>query len=281
MRNFAEVAGIRLRSRIRPDAGGRDAFNLWLRRPVVAAVLAMFVLGVPAAAGLLIRSESINAQALAAQARANQELQSRVDSLEARVNSRPDWTAIVRRVEPSVFTIDTAGGLGSAWAARADASGSDLITNFHVIADGWNAGDTTIDVRQGDQTIKGIVTRVDRNDDLAVVHVAKRFAALPVAAARPELGSTVMAVGSPLGLGGSLSIGVVSGFRSVYGSDYVQFSAPISPGNSGGPVVDGRGRVVAVAAAKFEGSGVEALSLAIPVQTVCTMVVICVESPND
>jgi putative serine protease PepD len=84
-----------------------------------------------------------------------------------------------------------------------------------------------------------------------------------------------MAVGSPLGLAGSLSIGVVSGYRSIDGSDYVQFSAPISPGNSGGPVVDGQGRVVALAAAKFEGAGVEALSLAIPVQTVCTMLVSC------
>jgi putative serine protease PepD len=85
-----------------------------------------------------------------------------------------------------------------------------------------------------------------------------------------------MVVGSPLGLGGSVSVGVVSGFRSLEGSDYVQFSAPISPGNSGGPVVDARGRVVAVASAKFEGPGVEALSLAIPIQMVCAMAVECV-----
>jgi putative serine protease PepD len=279
MRNFAGVAGIRLGSGIRPGAGGRR-LNLRLRRMALVALLAAVVLGVPAAAGLIIRSERINAQALAAQTRANQELRSRVASLEARVNAQPDWTAIVRRVEPSVLTIDTSTGLGSAWVAHTDSTGSDLITNFHVIADQWNAGHTTVDVRQSDQTIKGVITRVDRNDDLAVVHVAKQFAALPTAPMRPELGSTVMAVGSPLGLDGSLSIGLVSGFRSVDGSDYVQFSAPISPGNSGGPVVDGRGRVVAVAAAKFEGSGVEALSLAIPVQTVCTMVVACQESLN-
>ena len=84
-----------------------------------------------------------------------------------------------------------------------------------------------------------------------------------------------MVVGSPLGLGGSVSVGVISGFRSVEGSDYIQFSAPISPGNSGGPVVDARGRVVAVASAKFEGPGIEALSLGIPVQTACTAAVVC------
>ncbi len=58
-------------------------------------------------------------------------------------------------------------------------------------------------------------------------------------------------------------------------SDYIQFSAPISPGNSGGPVLDRQGHVVAVVAAKFEGDGVEGLSLAIPVQTVCTTEITC------
>ena len=72
-----------------------------------------------------------------------------------------------------------------------------------------------------------------------------------------------------------MTLGVVSGFRSLDGSDYVQFSAPISPGNSGGPVIDAHGQVVAVASAKLVGTGVEALSLAIPVQVVCLTLVTC------
>ena len=278
MTHFAGVTGIRIRSGIRPDAGGRGAMKFRLR-PAVAALLAAVVVGAPAA-GLIVRSERINAQAIAAQARANKELQQRIASLEARIDAQPDWVAIVRRVEPSVLVVETSNGLGSAWVAHSDAAGSELVTNFHVVADEWKAGDTAVDVKQGDQTIRGVITRVDSNDDLAIVHVAQRFGALPTAVSRPELGATVMAVGSPLGLAGSLSIGVVAGYRSIDGSDYVQFSAPISPGNSGGPVVDGRGRVVAVTAAKFEGSGVEALSLAIPVQTVCTMLVAC-ETSTD
>jgi len=55
----------------------------------------------------------------------------------------------------------------------------------------------------------------------------------------------------------------------------MQFSAPISPGNSGGPVVDGQGRVVAVASAKLVGEGVEGLSLGIPVEVVCASLVTC------
>lgn len=77
-----------------------------------------------------------------------------------------------------------------------------------------------------------------------------------------------------------MSVGVVSGYRSLEGSDYMQFSAPISPGNSGGPVVDGQGRVVAVASAKLIGDGVEGLSLGIPVQTVCAALVVCGVAPS-
>jgi len=84
-----------------------------------------------------------------------------------------------------------------------------------------------------------------------------------------------MAVGSPLGLDGTISVGVVSGYRSLDGSDWMQFSAPISPGNSGGPVVDANGRVLAVASAKLVGTGVEALSLGIPVKAVCGGLVGC------
>jgi len=279
MSDFVGVAGIRTRSVIRPDAGGRGVtFGL---RPVMAAVMAVVVIGIPAAvANVIIRDERANQQALAAQARDNQELRQRITSLEARFNAQPDWTMIVQRVEPSVLTIETPTGLGSAWVAHADSTGSDLVTNFHVVADAWDARQSEVDVKQRDRTIKGVISRVDRDNDLAIVHVTDQFTALPAAVSRPELGSTVMAVGSPLGLAGSLSIGVVSGYRSIDGSDFLQFSAPISPGNSGGPVVDGYGRVVAVAAAKFEGTGVEALSLAIPVQTVCTMLVACERSPG-
>jgi len=123
--------------------------------------------------------------------------------------------------------------------------------------------------------MKGTIVRIDRDDDLALVHIGAHVAPLEVATERPQIGSTVMAVGSPLGLGGSVSVGIVSGFRSLGGSDFVQFSAPISPGNSGGPVVDAKGQVVGIATAKLVGDGVEALGLAIPGQTACLRLVEC------
>ena len=84
-----------------------------------------------------------------------------------------------------------------------------------------------------------------------------------------------MAVGSPLGLGSTVTLGVISGFRSLEGSDYVQFSAAISPGNSGGPVVDRDGRVIGVARAKLVADGAEGLGFAVPIDTVCSTVLSC------
>ena len=209
---------------------------------------------------------------LAAQQQSINELEKRLDTTQV------DWPAVAQTVEASVVTVEAGDSLGSAWVAHADTPGSDLVTNFHVVADQWSAGSAAVQVRQGDSTWPGTVVRVDRNDDLAIVHVSRRLPVLTVAPQRPRLGTTVMAVGSPLGLDGTISIGVVSGYRSLEGSNYLQFTAAISPGNSGGPVIDARGRVVAIAAAKFSGVGVEDLSLGIPVTVACDSVVVCTVS---
>jgi S1-C subfamily serine protease len=207
------------------------------------------------------------------------QLQTRIAGLEVHFGSQPDWPSVAAQVESSVAIIATSHSLGSAWVAHSDASGSELVTNFHVIAESWSSGNAKVDVRRDDRTLPGTIVRVDPANDLAVIRVTQRWTALTSVADRPKLGTTVMAVGSPLGLSGTISIGVVSGFRSLDGSDYIQFSAPISPGNSGGPVVDGRGRVVGVASAKLVGSGVEALSLAIPVHVACLKLVACTLAP--
>jgi putative serine protease PepD len=267
------LAGIRS-IRIRPAAAGRRRLRDLPRWAVVAAVALLLMLAAPAVGlGLALST-------LSSQQRALDGLRAEVHGLQAKVDAQPDWTAIAQKAEPSVFTIETSFGLGSGWVAHAGPTGSELVTNFHVIAEAWSAGVVNVDVRQGDRSLKGTIARVDSNDDLAVIRVAEILPVLRTAPGRPGLAEAVMVIGSPLGLGGSVSAGVISGFRSLEGSDYVQFSAPISPGNSGGPVVDARGRVVAVASAKFEGSGIEALSLGIPVQTACSMVVACLVSPE-
>lgn len=212
---------------------------------------------------------------LAAERQTITQLRERISTLEGRLGSQPDWPAVASHVEASVVIVATSHSLGSAWVAHSDANGSDLVTNFHVIEDAWSSGTAEVEVRRDDRIMRGTIVRASPSNDLAVVHVAERLMALTSVDDRPKLGTAVMAVGSPLGLNGTISIGVVSGFRSLGGSDYIQFSAPISPGSSGGPVVDSSGRVVAVTTAKLVGGGFEALSLAIPVHVACLELVVC------
>src|SRR2546423_8462740 len=164
-------------------------------------------------------------------------MQAEINARAQRDAEQANWSQLAARTEPSVFTIVTEAGLGSGWVVRSDVSGSDLVTNFHVVAEALATGFQTVDVVQADRTLKGTVVRTDRTDDLAVVHVQERLAPLKPSAVRPRLGTTRVVGGSPPGLGGSISLGLGSGFRRIERSDYVQVSAPLSPGSRSGPVV--------------------------------------------
>jgi putative serine protease PepD len=245
-----------------------------LNRLGVASMVAALALGAAAGADQ-VRMSRTDAQALAVQAQTIARLQAEVNALSA---NEPDWAAVAARLQGSVVTVETDEGLGSGWVAHADASGSQIVTNLHVVADALDRGETNIQVTQFDRTMPADVTRIDRLDDLAVLHVARQLKPLPTAALRPSVGTAVMDLGSPLGLKGTVSVGVVSAYRSIFGSDYLQFTAAISPGNSGGPVVDGAGRVVGIATAKLVYEGAESLGFAIPVQIACSAIVECAQA---
>jgi S1-C subfamily serine protease len=77
-----------------------------------------------------------------------------------------------------------------------------------------------------------------------------------------EIGETVYAIGSPVGLEGTFSNGIVSGFRNVGGQRLIQITAPISPGSSGGPVANSKGDVIGVAVATLKDG--QNLNFAVP-----------------
>jgi len=134
-------------------------------------------------------------------------------------------------------------GQGSGFVATNDGL---VVTNYHVVK---GCASLTV-LLEGNKTldVAGIAA-VDPDGDLALVKTGGALPApLQVAAGGlPEVGSRTYAIGNPLGLTNTLSEGLVSGLRKESDSlTFIQTSAPISPGSSGGPLVDEEGRVLGV-----------------------------------
>jgi hypothetical protein len=105
---------------------------------------------------------------------------------------------------------------------------------------------------------------IDDTHDLAIVAV-NGLKAPPLAVAdssQVAVGDEVFAVGNPQGLEGTFSQGIISAVRRVGGDTILQITAPISPGSSGGPILNNSGKAIGIAVATFTGG--QNLNLAIP-----------------
>ena len=168
--------------------------------------------------------------------------------------------SIAQLVSPSVVSLEVkslaGGGTGSGSIIRTTSSISYIVTNNHVIDDAATSGTIDVELNNGDVLVGTIVGR-DPEYDLAVVSVKKGN--LPVIAqgdsSAVAVGDAVVAFGSPLGLSGTVTSGIVSALNRpvTTGSvsitsyiDAIQTDAAINPGNSGGPLVDSQGRIVGV-----------------------------------
>ncbi|HEX4512091.1 MAG TPA: trypsin-like peptidase domain-containing protein [Polyangiaceae bacterium] len=187
-------------------------------------------------------------------------------------------TGAVDKVGPSVVSI-TVGrrgrfgqGAGSGVVIAPDGF---VLTNAHVV-DG--AGRVEITLHDG-KTVEARPVGGDRSTDLAVVRIAASdLEHVRIGGERDLLrGQLVVAVGNPLGFESTVSAGVVSATgRSLRGSDgrlvenLVQHTAPLNPGNSGGPLVDFRGHLVGVNTAIIAFA--QGMSFAIPSETVSWVV---------
>lgn len=148
--------------------------------------------------------------------------------------------------------------LGSGFLVR----DGEITSNLHVV-EGAARGYAKLVGQTTKYDIEGI-TAVDPERDLVVLKISAAHAqALSLGNSDGvEVGEPVYAVGNPQGLEGTFSQGIVSGIRQVGSDKLLQITAPISPGSSGGPVLDGKGQVVGVSVATFKGG--QNLNFAIP-----------------
>jgi len=158
-------------------------------------------------------------------------------------------------------------GQGSGVFTKPDGT---LITNDHVIKDMVFA---TAKISSGAYfKLQGIVAE-DKNHDIAVLKFD--------ATGNPYMemgdsdsihqGDSVKAIGAPIGLENTVSAGIISNVKRQYnGQDYIQFTAPISPGNSGGGLFDNAGNIIGLTAASIEQQDVNTqnLNLAVPINLV-------------
>ena len=195
------------------------------------------------------------------------------------------YRGAVARVSPSVVTVYSAhakkGARGKASKTIVNGLGSgvvidrdgDIVTNYHVVQDA-----TELEVALADGTVlPARVLGVDPESDIALLHV-DATGLQPIAIADIEdvqPGDVVLAIGNPLGIGQSVSQGIVSavvrrGARPV--ENFIQTDAAINPGNSGGALVDTAGRLMGINAVILSHSGgSEGIGFAIPVDLVQTV----------
>ena len=166
--------------------------------------------------------------------------------------------AIASRVLPSVVSISTrsrsGGGTGTGFVIRSDGY---ILTNNHVVESVLRNGMLNVSFNDG-KVVRGKIVGVNPAYDLAVIKVSRTgVPALQFGdSEKVQVGDTVIAIGSPLGLSGTVTSGIISAKnRAVTAGDgqgegsfinALQTDAAINPGNSGGPLVDRSGAVVGV-----------------------------------
>jgi 2-alkenal reductase len=166
------------------------------------------------------------------------------------------FTTIYAQINPGVVSIRTTNDEGSGWVYSGDGY---IVTNDHVVN-----GETTVEVdfASGTKT-SGKVVGTDAYSDLAVIQVdvaAAELHPLPMGdSSIVQVGQTVIAIGNPFGLNGTMTTGIISALgRSLPSTeqlpsggyfstaDIIQTDAALNPGNSGGPLLDLNGQVIGI-----------------------------------
>ncbi len=176
---------------------------------------------------------------------------------------------LVKRIKPSAVAIETFDARGATLARGSGffIAADRVITNRHVIE---RAARVEILLMDGKKfPVRGVLA-IDGEADLALLQVeVPRGLAVPLRIVRavPQEGESVVVIGNPYGLEGSVSNGIVSAVREIAGyGRIIQITAPISPGSSGSPVVNMGGQVIGVAT--LQAAEGQSLNFAVPAERI-------------
>jgi S1-C subfamily serine protease len=171
---------------------------------------------------------------------------------------------LAARVLRSVFRVETGSGwFGTGFAAWTSNGQTYVLTANHVVA---HAAGQSVTLERSNGSWAGEIAATDPKNDLAAI----RLDGLPVGAAplwqdpaspKPRPGDQLLLAGSPYGLDGTITTGIVSRVTA----NVIQTDAAANPGNSGGPAIDRQGQVVGILVA----GGGQNLNFAVPINRAC------------
>lgn len=179
------------------------------------------------------------------------------------------YSSLADRIRPSVVTVlvyEYNGKLKQIGSGFFYNENGDIVTNSHVLTKNCRAEIKTASGQT--YSVGGIIQRNEKNDIVkARTHMPPKTPWLSIAKNLPRVGDEIMVAGSPMGLEQTITEGIVSAWRILpTKAKVIQISAPVSPGSSGGPVINMAGEVVGIAT--FQMVNGQNLNFAVPVSEI-------------
>lgn len=191
---------------------------------------------------------------------------------------RPAVVSIVNKQKKMRNGLMADAGMGSGIIIQKDRGKALIVTNYHVIDE---ADELEVSLIDGTRKPAKVIGK-DRLSDIAVLEIDDKgidTVAEIGDSAKLRMGETVIAIGNPLGLGESLSSGIISKTLQIvpislngdgvydWEQEVIQIDAAINEGNSGGALIDLEGRVIGINAMKIADIGVEGIGFALPINS--------------
>jgi S1-C subfamily serine protease len=203
-------------------------------------------------------------------------------------NSSLDVAQVVDKVEPAVVSIQATNNQGpfsstSAGSGMILTADGEVLTNAHVVG---GASSITVTLNGQSQARAATLVGIDTNNDLALLKIkgASNLPAVSIGkSSNVQVGDDVVAIGNALALEGGPTVtqGIISALNRSLGANsgempgLIQTDAPISSGNSGGPLVNASGRVIGIntaVATSSQGTTASNIGFAIPIDKAMTIV---------